>query len=82
MVFKVLRSWMPDQVRHDGQEIGAFPNYDTTSPLTVKVLELSNTFTIIDYHGQDESWLVDRSGFWVQRFRVNPFGLLCPKMQV
>jgi hypothetical protein len=27
--FKVLRYWMPDQVRHDRQKLNAFLNYDT-----------------------------------------------------
>jgi hypothetical protein len=27
--FRVLRHWMPDQVRHDRQNLSAFLNYDT-----------------------------------------------------
>jgi hypothetical protein len=27
--FKILRYWMPDQVRHDSYKLDAFLNYDT-----------------------------------------------------
>jgi hypothetical protein len=27
--FNALHYWMPDQVRHDGQKLSAFLNYDT-----------------------------------------------------
>jgi len=31
LFFNVLHSWMPDQVRHDGQKIDSILKYDTAS---------------------------------------------------
>jgi hypothetical protein len=35
----MLRYWMPDQVRHDGQELTDFLNYDTVWKAGIKLFQ-------------------------------------------